>query len=166
MASRKVQAKIARLLQGKGAFNAYRKSSHAGRAALNQSAKNYLQTTKSRVPKTKSLARRLLDKSRKIIGLPDKDNEIKEKRSFSAKQIKLARSSTKSAERFNKQETRQDRHSRKRHEIFSKRIARDVRSEPSQAYKRKMEKAFPKPVERKTAIKAKPTQKAKRMGMK
>ena len=182
MASRKVQAKIARLIQGKGDSYSDRKNNPALRSVRNKFAKDYLQTTKSRVPKTKSLARRLLDKGRKIIGLPDRDTVIKENRSDTARHIKSYRNLAKSDAKFKKTmarmsawEARIARHSKKRNEISSERSARIAKgSEPSPAYKRRMERALgrkltefsPKPVARKTAIKAKPTQKAKRMGMK
>jgi hypothetical protein len=182
VASRKVQAKIARLIQGKGASYFDRKNNPDLRSARNKFAKDYLQNTKSRVPKTKSLARRLLDKGRKIIGLHDKDTVIKENRSDSARHAKFYRKLAKSDASFKKNmarmsawEARIARHSEKRNEISSQRTARIVKGfEPSPAYKRRMERSLgrkltepsPKPVERKTAIKAKPTQKAKRMGMK
>jgi hypothetical protein len=72
-------------------------------------------------------------------------------------------------------EARIARHSEKRNEISSQRSARIAKGfEPSKAYKRKMAKILgrkptepsSKPLERKTAVKAKPSQKAKRMGMK
>ena len=175
MASRKIQAKIARLIQGKGASYSDRKNNPALRSVSNKFAKDYLQTTKSRVPKTKSLARRLLDKGRKIIGLPDRDTVIKENRSDTARHIKSYRNLAKSDAKFKKTMARIDRHYKKRNEISSERSARIAKgSEPSPSYKRRMERALgrkltefsPKPVARKTAIKAKPTQKAKRMGMK